>query len=157
MHSLIDIPGKFRNNFSSLDEVWLFTRIFLLATVLPVMLKFIPLPRLMNMLTIRDSRVFKGLSPAGSKDKIVKFTEYILSCNFWIYQNTCLKRSLILYRFLNQIGMKVQICFGVKYSNGRDGNLEGHAWLVFKEKIFLEKDMEMAKGYKTTYCYPERH
>ncbi len=114
----------------------------------------------MKVITPRDLKVYKNLDLEKSKDKVVKFTDYILSRNLWIYKTKCLKRSLVLYHFLRKLGINVHICFGVRYNeklpNGEaKKKLEGHAWLLYKGDIFLEKNIEMAKNYKVTYCFPE--
>ncbi len=52
--------------------------------------------------------------------------------------------------------MDVHICFGVRFPDGVSREkLEGHAWLLYNGDIFLERDIEMAKAYKLTYCFPE--
>lgn len=154
---------KIRANFSSFEEVKLFIRISLLITILPFLVKLLSLPKLMEVLTPRDLKLCNDLSLEKTKDKIVKFTDYILGLNFWIYKTTCLKRSLVLYNFLRKFGINVHICFGVKYNQklvDREPQLrklEGHAWLLHNGNIFLERNVEMAKTYKVTYCFPERN
>ncbi len=235
MNRQTGIIGKIRDNFSSFEDIWLFIRIFFLVTALPAMVRFLSLPKLMNVLTHRDSKVYQNLEIEKSKDtkefisktsflsfpllsspcrgsvgnpsdscprivgdrfgillkndpgragmtsgqaamteietgcgftydlisKIVKFTDYILSRNFWIYRNTCLKRSLVLYHFLRGLGINVHICFGVRY-NGMSPNkeaekkLEGHAWLIYNGDIFLERNIESTKAYKMTYCFTDK-
>lgn len=92
--------------------------------------------------------------------RIVKFTDYILSRNLWIYRGTCLKRSLVLYHFLRKSGINVHLCFGVRH-NGRlpdreaEKKLEGHAWLLYRGEIFLERNAAMTRTYAVTYCYPD--
>lgn len=153
---------KIRANFNSFEEVGLFIRISLLITVLPFLVKLLSLSKLMEVLTPRDLKVCNSLSLEKTQDKIVKYTDYILGLNFWIYKTTCLKRSLVLYNFLRKFGINVHICFGVKYNEklaDREApkkKLEGHAWLLYNGNIFLERNIEMAKTYKVTYCFPER-
>jgi Transglutaminase-like superfamily len=145
---------RIRDNFSSLEEVELFIQIFLLLTVLPLIVKLLSVPRLMNALTPGNSKQHKNLDI----EKVVKFTDYILSRNLWVYKTTCLKRSLVLYRFLRKLGMNVHICFGVRSPDGESRKkLEGHAWLLYNGDIFLERNIEMTKTYKVTYCFPERN
>lgn len=154
---------KIRANFSSFEEVRLFIRIFLLMTILPFLIKLLSIPKLMEVLTPRDLKICKNLNLEQTKDKLVKFTDYILRLNFWIYKSTCLKRSLVLYYFLCKFGITVHICFGVKYDEKlpdrepQKRKLEGHAWLLRNGDVFLEKNVEMAKTYKVTYCFPERN
>jgi hypothetical protein len=160
MNSQAGTLRKIRANFSSFEEIWLFIQIFLLVTVLPLMLKLLSFPRIMKVLTPRDLKVYRNLDLEKSKGKVVKFTDYILGRNSWMNKNTCLKRSLVLYHFLRKLGINVHICFGVRYKEklaDRESQkkLEGHAWLLYNGDIFLERNVEMAKTYKVTYCFPE--
>jgi len=153
------IARKIRENFSSLQDITLFVRILSLVAFLPAMLKLLSIPMLMQMFTPR--RMTTSGSPDTNKgqDKIVKYADYILSRNFWMFRSTCLRRSLVLYHFLRRGGTNVQICFGVRYKGelGQEEfskELEGHAWLLYKGEIFLERNVAMAGEYRVTYCYP---
>jgi hypothetical protein len=148
---------KIRTNFNSFEDVELFIQILILATVLPLLIKLLSIPKLMKLLTPRDAIVFKHQDSHTAKEKIVRYTDYILSRRFWIYKMICWKRALVLYRFLRKAGFNVTICFGVRLPNteSKDKPLEGHAWLVYNGEIFLERDIETAKTYKVTYSYPE--
>ncbi|MBI2487049.1 MAG: lasso peptide biosynthesis B2 protein [Deltaproteobacteria bacterium] len=159
MSSQTGILRKIGANFSSLEDVWLFSQIFLLVTILPIMLKLLSIPRLMKVLTPRDGRVGESLHRRKTKDNIVRFTDYILGRNFWIYKSTCLKRSLVLYHFLRSSGIGVHVCFGVRYKEQLRTldakRLEGHAWLLYNGNVFPDKNTEIAKTYKMIYCFPE--
>ncbi|MER3448073.1 MAG: hypothetical protein C4291_15165 [Candidatus Dadabacteria bacterium] len=152
------IIKRIKSNFSSFEEVKLFIQILLLITVLPVIIRLLSLPKLMYVLTPEDLRQYTN---PDIEQKVIKFTDYILSRNLWIYKTTCLKRSLVLYHFLRKFGMNVQICFGVRYNekppywDTQKKKLEGHAWLLYNGDIFLERDIEMTKTYKLTYCFPK--
>lgn len=153
------ILKKIRENFGSFEEIWLFTQIFLLVMVLPLFFKFLSLTELMKLFTPRDLKVYKNIDIEKSKDKIVKFTDYILNCNFWKSKNFCLKRAIVLYYLLRNLGINVHICFGVKYNGNSPGKsskdeLTGHAWLLYNENIFLERNTEVTKTYKMTYSFP---
>ncbi len=146
---------KISANFNSFEDVELFIQIFLLASVLPFLIKLLSLPRLMKLLTPNDAKVLKSSNPEGTKEKTVKYTDYILSHNLWIYKAICWKRALVLYHFIRKAGVNVQICFGVRLPNiGAKDELEGHAWLIYNGEIILERDIEMTKTYKATYSYP---
>ena len=151
---------KFRANFRSFKELLLFTQIFFMIILLPVVLRVFSIPRLMSMLTPRDLKVYQRLKLENLKNKTVKFTDYILSRNSLTSENTCLKRTLVLYHFLRKMGMDVQVCFGVKYNTLSDSKtqkrLEGHAWLLYHGDIFLERNTEVTKTYKLTYCFPDK-
>jgi hypothetical protein len=152
--------NKIRSNFDSLEEVGLFLQIFLLITILPLLVKIMTVPRIMKILTPKKSKLNRKYDLDEIRDKIEKYTLYILCRDFWIYKDICLKRSLVLYHFLRKYGMYVTVCFGVRYKNERSGNMEekkmeGHAWLLYKGEIFLEKSAEETKTYKVTYSFPE--
>ena len=153
------ILRKIRLNFGSFKDIRLFIRTFLLITLLPAMVRLFSLPMLMKMLTPRDLRVCKD-QDSESRDKIVKFADYLLNRNFWIFRSTCLKRALVLYYFLRRSGMDVQVCFGVR-SNAKSSDrkrqnvLEGHAWLLYSGNIFLERDAKATKTYTMTYSFPD--
>ncbi len=156
----MEFVRKLRSNFSSCEEVELFIQIFLLITILPLLINLLSIPKLMNVLTPGDLKVYKNIDSKKAKEYVIKFTDYILSRNYWIYKSTCLKRSLVLYHFLRKLGINVHIFFGVKYNNElmeREAKkkLDGHAWLVYNGDIFLERNIEMTKTYKVTYCFPE--
>jgi hypothetical protein len=151
---------KLRDNFNSPREVLLFGRIFFLITVLPLMVRFLTLPRLMMLL----SRSASGADGTGNsedyRNTIVKYTDYLLSRNFWVYRKTCLKRSLVLYHFLYPVFPGLGICFGVRTKQDSIPNkrraLDGHSWLTHKGEIFLEEQPDLAKKYTVTYHFPEK-
>ena len=154
MHSRRGAIGKIRTNFTSFEDVLIFAQIVFLITLLPLIMKLLSLPALLKMLT---PEYRKGKS-GEMEEKIIKYTDYIFSRNFWIYRTTCLKRSLILYHFLRKDGINVQLCFGVRYSNkpasAGDKELEGHAWLMYEGDMYLENNVDAASTYKVTYCFP---
>ena len=152
---------KIRENFNSYEEIWLFMQIFLLVTVLPLLLKFSSFPRIMKLITPGDLKVCETLKPEKLIERIVLFTDYVLRHNFSVFKGSCLKRSLVLYYLLRKHGIDIQICLGVKYdgelsdSEAEEKKLDGHAWLLYNGDIFMERNPEVTKTYKTTYCFPE--
>ena len=63
---------------------------------------------------------------------------------------TCLKRSLLLYRFLIMEGLKIEIHCGIrKTENGNDG----HSWLTLDGAPFLGDAMG-AGQYNETFVFP---
>ena len=152
------LSNRFQIHINFLEKLCLLTSIFLFATVLPALIRFLSLPRLMQLLTPKHNKIHKNLEL--QKLRIVKFTDYILNRNFLIWKKTCLKRSLILYHFLRKLGLNIQICFGVRYKKHytydlAEKDIEGHAWLLWNDEIFLEDDIKAVKTYIVTYCYPD--
>jgi len=157
---LIKSVQKFRTHFNSLKDVFLFIRIFFLITTLPVLIKVLTIPQLMQTLTPQVKRSNNKVCKQDIEKRIVQYTDYILSRNFWVYKSTCLKRSLTLYHFFRRLGTDVQICFGVRRKKDLPdltGNqdIEGHAWLLNNGEFFRETNTETAQAYKMTYCFPE--
>ncbi len=147
---------KISTNFNSVGDVWLFISILSLVTVLPFLIKLLSLSTLLRILTPVEPEAHKGRNLETVKNKIVRFTDYIFGSNLCIYQPTCLRRSLVLYHFLRKAGFSIHICFGVRFPSREEKNrLEGHAWLTYNGEVFLEKNIEMTKTYKVTYCFPE--
>ncbi|MEJ2009194.1 MAG: lasso peptide biosynthesis B2 protein, partial [Acidobacteriota bacterium] len=154
----MEIARKLRDNFNSPQEVLLFGRIFLLITILPLLIKFLTLPRLMKVLSRNASGAEIG-NTEDYRNRIIRFTDYLLARNFWIYRKTCLKRTLVLYHFLCPSLRDLGICFGVRERKDASGDkprsLDGHAWLVHKGKVFLEEKPDVARKYIVTYRFPE--
>jgi hypothetical protein len=156
------ILEKIRDNISSLEEFSLLIRIFFLVAVLPIMLKRLSVSKLMQVFTPRNTISYKKKDMKKYKENIVKFTDYVLNLTPGMWKGTCLKRSLVLYFLLRKLGMDVRICFGTRYNRNLSNseakkNLEGHAWLIYKGSIFLERNTELTKTYTMTYSFPEGH
>ena len=156
---LIKSVRKFRTHFHSLKDVFLFIRIFILITILPVLIKVLTIPQLMQTLTPHVKRFNNKVCKKYIENRIVQYTDYILGRNFWVYKSTCLKRSLTLYHFFRRLGIDVQICFGVRRKKDSpestvNQDIEGHAWLLNNGEFFRETNTESAQAYKMTYCFP---
>ena len=150
---------KFKKNFRSFGDLWLFMRIFGLITLLPVMVQYLSIPTLLKTLTPGSNKSGQNMDVDFLIEKIVKYTDYILGYNWLVYKNTCLTRSLVLYHFLRKCGIEVHICLGVKKAESLgdvdpEKILQGHAWLIYKGNIFLEKNLLSSHHFKTTFCFP---
>jgi hypothetical protein len=150
---------KFKKNFRSPGDLWLFVQIFGLITLLPVMVKYRSIPTLLKTLTPAGKEFGKSLNANSLIEKIVKYTDYILGYNWLVYKNACLTRSLVLYHFLRKHGIEVHICLGVKKGESlgevdSEKSLQGHAWLTYDGNIFLEKNSLGTHTFKTTFCFP---
>ncbi|MCP4294302.1 MAG: lasso peptide biosynthesis B2 protein, partial [Proteobacteria bacterium] len=151
---------KFKKNFRTFGDLWLFMRIFGLITLLPVMVKYLSIPILLKTLTPGGKKFGQNLDVDFLIGKIVKYTDYILGYNWLVYKQTCLKRALVLYHFLRKYGIEVQICLGVKKGESirevdSEKIFQGHAWLLYKGNIFLEKKVDVTKTYRITYSFPD--
>jgi len=151
--------NKFKKNFRSFGDLWLFMRIFGLITHLPIIVKYLSIPTLLKTLTPGGKKFDTNLNADPLIEKVVKYTDYILGYNWLVYKKTCLTRSLVLYHFLRKYGIEVHICLGVKKGESfgevdSEKILQGHAWLTYDGNIFLEKNSLGAHNFKTTFCFP---
>lgn len=129
-----------------------------LATVLPLLIRFLSLPRLLDVLTPKATRRPEAPDPST----MVRYTDRILGTRLWIYQPTCLKRALLLFHFLRRSGMPVSFCLGVQptityAARDREGRLEGHAWVTYEGRPVYESEKNRNAGYKPTFLFPRPH
>jgi hypothetical protein len=120
-------------------------RITLLAILLPGFIRHRSLPALMRMLTPAHPR---RRTEATDPDRIVRLTDLVLGC-VPLARNTCLVRSLVLYRLLRTKGMAVRIHFGVRKV---DGKLAGHSWLTRQGQLLTE--VSPGNDFSEIYAYP---
>jgi len=133
----------------NLTSITLLLKITLLVIAIQLMIKFLPLPKLMQVLTPKKRK--ESISQEEI-NRITHFTNLILNRRFFIFHPTCLKRSLVLYHFLNKYGLNVVMNFGVKKNNDR---LDGHGWLTLDGKPFLE-NYDPHDTFTVTYSYPQK-
>lgn len=151
---------KIGANVQSPGDLWLFAQIVLLATFLPLGLRVLPLPTVLRLLSPKRPAVRVLLPTDTAAAKRVQFTDYILRRNVWVYRPNCLKRSLLLYHFLQRAGMDVQIYLGVQRARQpaagfAQGELRGHAWLVYRGAAVYEPSDEDLESFHVTYRYAE--
>lgn len=154
------IVRKIKTHFHSFHDILLFVQIFSFITLLPLIVKYMTVPGMMKMLTPKNGNEKIKINSDHQQVKIEKYTDYILSMNFWMYKVICLKRSLVLYHFLRKFYIDVHVCFGVRFEKAMMPGMavkeiEGHAWLLYKGQVFLERYPEETGTYTMTYCYPD--
>jgi Transglutaminase-like superfamily len=150
---------KFKRNFRSSGDIWLFIRIFGLITLLPIMVKSLSIPTLLKKLTPMGKHSVERFDVDLLCEKIGKYTDYILGHHLLVNKKPCLKRSLVLYHFFRKYGVNVQFCMGVRINktlaeNQGGRKLIGHAWIRYDGKIFMEKAPIEDKTYTETFCFP---
>ncbi|MBK7897699.1 MAG: lasso peptide biosynthesis protein [Anaerolineaceae bacterium] len=68
----------------------------------------------------------------------------------------CLRRSLLRYRYLHELGVPVTVLFGAKFAPGAAPDkkkVTGHAWLVVGERPYHEDDANW-QGYTVMLRWP---
>jgi len=71
----------------------------------------------------------------------------------------CLRRSLLRYCYLYELGVPVTVTFGAKFATGEAPGAKkivGHAWLVLGERPYHEDD-ENWQGYTTMLRWPKQN
>ena len=132
--------------FKKPGNIILFIQIFFFLSALRILLETMKLPRLLELLET-NRRV-----PADTEkiELIFKFSNFVLH-KIFRSPNPCILRSLLLFRYLNMMGMNMKIAFGVKQEASK---LKGHAWLIHKKGYFLEPE-DPTREYEVVYVYPD--
>lgn len=153
MIGVLGAVRRARNNVSSIEEAWLLMRIACFAAVLPVLLRYLSIPRL---LALHTPKTTPASAHHDRRDKILKYTDYVFRGKHGPYKKTCLKRSLVLYRFMRRSGLDVRICLGIRrMPSGSSDALIGHSWLLHQGKIVFEENPEIAKRHTVVFSYPD--
>lgn len=150
---------RFKKNFDSIEDILLFMRIFSWISLIALMLKLLSFSRMLVLLTPERPKTIHATDRRGLISKVPRYTDFILRRNWWIYRMNCLKRALVIFKFLRLYGIDVQICMGVKKDHssppaGPEKHLQGHAWLMVNGKPFLEDSRSMATTYTPVFSFP---
>lgn len=131
-------------HFQSLHDVVLFLHILGVWCLLPVIL-LLPLERAIRLLTPgKKTHSLQHLPHLTRQQKIMTFINYWFTRQIIASHNTCLKRSLVLYYFLNRYAIPVRFCLGIRCD--KNGELEGHSWI---------EECETNPGFSVIWAFPE--
>ena len=132
--------------FHNLSDFFLFSRIFLFAAVVPLLMR-LPLPRLHSLLRPRKA---PSVADPARVQQIALYVDAAIQLGKPLIQHRCLIRGLTLYFFLSRAGLDVELCFGV---GSQEDNHPGHCWLVRDGEPYLEPQDPLAR-YKPFYHFP---
>ena len=125
-----------------------------LGRELPLLLQK-PLPQAMAELeTMRRERPFP--LPPEAKTRQLAALAALLDRRSPL--GLCLRRSLLRYRYLHELGVPVTVLFGAKFAPGDAPDkkkVTGHAWLVWGERPYHEDD-ENWQGYTVMLHWPSK-
>jgi Transglutaminase-like superfamily len=130
------------------SESTLILRMATWVSILSLLVKFQPLPRALQMVSINSPRDSQDSSIETEK-KLARAIDLLLGANWLIFKPICWKRAAILHRYLALHGIATRIVFGMR--KGADGAVDGHAWLEIAGKPILETKVP---NYKVTYAFP---
>ncbi|MBC2711366.1 MAG: lasso peptide biosynthesis B2 protein [Desulfosarcina sp.] len=151
--------SRFKRNFHTFADMLLFIRIFFWINLIVLMLKLLSFSRMLVLLTPKRPTSIQATDRRALISKVPKYTDFILGRNWWIYRMNCLKRALVIFRVLRLYGIDVQICMGVRKDHlspavDPDTHLQGHAWLMVDDKLFLEDSRSMTTTYTPVFSFP---
>jgi hypothetical protein len=130
-----------------------------------LLLKRMPLPRVLNLVEPRRRRTRAGRDAAErqarlaaqtqtrlaeeTQARLARLLDALLATDVLCFTPTCWKRAPVLHRFLALEGIETRVLFGVRRDGA--GELGGHAWLEAGGQPLLETT---APDYKVTYSFP---
>lgn len=143
------------------EAVWLAGHVSLLA-ILPVLIRFMPLPVLLEWLTPSEPSKRFCIGKVPEPERIVAITDWLLGQPNESRRPSCMKRSLALYRQLRRGGQPVELCLGVRRDSANTAEptskamLHGHAWLARGDEVLYEGSSKVLTVYAETYRFPPR-
>ena len=117
----------------SLNDIVLFIRIIGLASLLPLLVRYISPKKLLALLSPRSVNLKRNFGPFS---RVIQHIDAILTMNILMFRPKCLYRSLLGYRFLKEQGLDVHIYYGIR--KNKRGRLEGHSWLTIHHQTIGE-------------------
>ena len=119
--------------------------------MLPIRIRFTPLPLLLQRLTGRPKR-HRPAGPSLDVDQVARLVTGICQLRPFrsqIFPRACVRQSLLLYRALTGLGYPAVIHFGVK----REGDgITGHSWVTLHGQVVA--DRPSVGSFNLLYSYP---
>ena len=128
---------------------WLAARMAFWVVSLSVLMRLLPLPRVMRLLTPRRKVRPPREDSAELPVRLAETLDILLMTNLWVFTPTCWKRAPILYRYLALNGVDTRIVFGMRKKD--EGVSAGHAWLEADGRPLFEMS---TPSYAVTYIFP---
>jgi len=137
--------ARLRQAVSGPADVWLLCRMLAWSTVLPVVKRALPLPRLVRLVRPRRQ--------GNARDRSRELAIEALSA--WVFKtrppgarDNCLERGLVAYRYLARAGAKPTLVVGMRRTAGR----HGHVW-VCVEGAAVHDDAEALAAFEPVLAF----
>ena len=129
-------------------ESWLLARAAGWVAVVSLLVKFLPLPRVLALVSPRRSGPPRSTARVAD-ERLVQLIDAMLACDVLCFTPTCWKRAPVLHRYLALAGRQTRIVFGLRKEGG--DVLAGHAWLEADGVPIYEA---APPDYTVTYEFP---
>ncbi len=139
---------KARKWIPTVSHFFLFLRVALWSLMVPLLLRTLSMDKLMKVLEPGKQKDHKEDMQAAKFIDV--YVRKVLRLNPVNEGKICLKRSLVLYRFLRMYNIPARFMVGVKKEQGK---LTGHAWIEIRGQHFQDP-LENA-NYTVTFSYPK--
>lgn len=130
------------------SEAFLLLRMAGWVTLLSVLIKFFPLPRVLSLVALPARRRAQKNNRI-TQQRLAQLVDALLGMNVLCFTPTCWKRAPILHRYLALNGIETRIIFGLRKE--KETLLAGHAWLEADGRPLLEAS---PPHYIQTYSFP---
>jgi hypothetical protein len=129
-------------------EALLVGRMAACVASLSLLVKLLPLPRALTLLSPRGSRAF--VKPQRVDDaRMAQLLDALLGLNLLCFTPKCWKRAAVLHRQLTLRGRETRVLFGLRKEDG--DLLAGHAWIESGGQPLFET---APPRYAVTYSFP---
>ena len=105
------------------SELWLLWRMALWASVVPVLKRALPLPRVVRLLASTPRRRERD---APTEQRVIAAAARLYRSRFVVKDDNCLERSLVTYRYLTRVNAKPRLVVGM----GKRPEVVGHVWVT---------------------------
>jgi len=129
-------------------DIVLAARMAAVAAWVPVLMRVTSLPRAM---TVLDPGLGPRAAGATVLERHLRVAEGLFRDARRRLGSNCMRRSLVLFRFLRRAGFGAEIVFGIK--RGGDKGLDGHAWIELDGEPILE-DGDPRAEFSVVFRYP---
>ena len=136
------------NSIHGLRELLIALRMAGVALWVRPLMRWLPLPRVMALL---DPGLARTRASAGSLAVHLRVAEGVFRNARRRLGSNCMRRSLVLFRFLRRLGFPAVIVFGIKRNGG--GELDGHAWIELDGVPVLEPG-DPREEFAVAFLYP---
>lgn len=129
-------------------EFWLLARVAGCVVTVSALMKFLPLPRVLALVSPRAPSRGRAASRL-SGERLAQLVDALLALDVLCFTPTCWKRAPVLHRYLALGGRGTRIVFGLRKEGG--DVLAGHAWLEADGLPVFEAEPPQ---YTITYTFP---